>query len=449
MAVVEAETSVRDQLTRLHPLIQIALKHGARVDDEAGARILGKVEAWICELLHREPHLDPGSLGITVHTRLRELMADAQLFRDGKETGDGEKKEATKEAEEADASGATSCLEESLATEIETVTAARRQAVREILEGAKGRTADFIKLYVGEGLPDLEIARRLGIASDDMERMKEDLLARLESAWLSADPSMDSPHEAPPCFDSTWFYHFVTYVRGKLDPDRKNYIEGHAFRCVRCGARLGGLQMIIDQIRSGSWTGDAERPAAAKVRRRGSTGGMILGAVAVIIVGTLSAFLVQSSVGPDGGQSTTSEISVLQPVEIPEDMSLPEGARHTATLSATIRAYKQRDYARAAEGWERLHAGGARVSNLTLYLGVSQLLAGRAGRAVVTLAREVPFGPEGIPYYFYRAQSLLVLGRVEEAREELRRVLALGESDYREQAEIQLTALLSPPRAGR
>lgn len=449
MAVVEAEASIREQLTRLHPLIQIALKHGGRVDDEVGAQILEKVEAWTCELMRREPHLDPGSLGITVHTRLRELMAEAQLFREVKSTEDAAKKEATKEAEEVAEPETTKCLGESVAPEIEMVSADRRQAVAEILANAQGQFADFIKLYVGEGLPDLEIAHRLGITSDDVERLRADLLAKLENAWLGADPSIDSPDEAPPCFDAIWFYHFVTYVRGKLDPDRMNYVEGHAFRCLRCGARLGGLQTIIDQIRSGAWKGDAGKTSAAKTRKRRSTGGMFLGGAAVIIMGMLSAFLVQSSVGPDGAQSKTSEISVLQPVEIPEGMALPDGSRHAATLSATIRAYNQRNYARAADGWERLHEAGARVSNLTLYIGVSQLLAGRAGRAAVTLAREVPPGHEGTPYHFYRAQSLLVLGRVEEAREELRRVLAVGDSPYREQAEIQLTALLSPPRAGR
>lgn len=439
MTVVDAEASVRETLTRLHPLIRIVLKHDSRIDEAVGRAILESVEESICRQIGRELDLDSASIDISAHTRLRELMSDSRLVRGvSAETSAGED---TPGGTEAAASTATPTQASALREEVDAAIEARTQAVSELLGSADELNASFIRLYVGEGLSDVEIARRLDISSEHIARLREDLLTKLENVWLGMNPSEAPSDKVPSCFDPSWSYHFVPYVRGKLDPDRTNYIEGHAFRCLRCGARLGGLQAVIDRIRSGEWAPSA----GGKARPAQSAGLKVLGIAAVIVVGLLSVFLVRSSIVFDGVHSALSEVSVFQPVEIPAGLSLPEGSPYAATLSEALEAYNRKGYAESADGWQRLYDAGVRVSNLTLYLGVSQLLASRAEDAAVTLARQVPSGTEGTPYHFYRAQSLLVLGRVEEAREELRGVLAAGESPYREQAETQLTALLGHP----
>jgi tetratricopeptide (TPR) repeat protein len=229
-----------------------------------------------------------------------------------------------------------------------------------------------------------------------------------------------------------------------LDPDRKNRVEEHAFLCARCGVRLASLQAAHDFVRTGNGLAG---PVAAKEdgTKRGKTPGVVVWIVAALASAAATAILLLGTLDRDEMQASAKRLSALDPPEIPASTSLPSDSPHLETFRRAVAAYERGSYSEAAREWERLYEAEASVRDLGLYLGVSQLIEGRAEEAAATLARSLPEGEAATPYHFYRAQALLVAGHVEEAREELRVVLSAGESIYREDAARQLTSLLGPP----
>jgi hypothetical protein len=433
MTAVRAEAPVREALIRLHPLILTVLRRGKRLDDKTREAIFERTLEWCCDLVRREPSLPVQSIGTSVHTRLRQLMSEPKLALPL--GGDGSPGEG-----DAKADGVPRALRE----EAEGIMEARVAAIQAFLDSLEDPHARVLRLSVGDGLTDLEVAARTGLGSEQVNGILVDITKRMEYVWLAAAPGFDSPG-GPSGDDEAWVFHYIPYVRGKLDPDRTNFTENHAFRYVRAGARLAALQCVVDRIRSGEWKRTAPKAEEAAGRKQRSALPVLGGIAAAVVVGALAAFIVVSSLGNHAFERRGSEMSILQPAEIPPGLSMGGASPHAATLEQAVAAYRAGDYERASEHWQRLYDAGARVPDLGLYLGVSQLLEGRPRRAVETQARQVPPGQAGVPYHFYRAQSLLVLGRVEEAREELRVVLASGESGYKSDAERQLTTLLSPP----
>lgn len=435
MTVVEARPSARHTLIRLHPLIRLVLRRGPGLDERQRSAILRRVVRWCQELVEREPQLSMTAVSTSVHTRLRQVMADPRHVSE--ESAEDQAEDSARESSEQPPSAPSG--DETLLEDLDAVEARRRAAVRELMDSLNGLQGSILKLAVGDGLNDVEIAARAGIASDQVGHIGAELLRKLEDAWLAADPVAGRLSDSPAAEDAL-FFHYIAYVRGKLDPDRMNLTESHAFRYVRNGSRIAALQVVYDQIRAGEW-----KPKVTVARGKRAPVAAVAGtSVAVVAAGILTSLVVISSIGREELRAGGTEMSILEPAPLPSGLSVPVESPHAETLEEAIAAYSREDYSEAAESWRRLYDGGATIPDLGLYLGVSQFLSGDSRGAVHTLARQVPMGTRGIPYHFYRAQALLVLGRVEEAREELRAVLSSGDSGYRADAERQLTTLLTP-----
>jgi DNA-directed RNA polymerase specialized sigma24 family protein len=408
------------------PLVDLVLRHGKGLDEGLRTAIRKELEEEAARLWGRDPELPPEAVATALHTRLRELMAESRLAR----TDRGclqlpAEEEAPEGAPKESPSGAPP-------------PAARRrsEALRVALEALPPIWKEILRLQLVAGADRVAIARALGMSTEEVGEAAEAALARLATAWLESGPEKKRWEELPPCNEPYWSHHFAAYVRGDLDPDRKNVVEEHAFRCRRCATRLLALQQAYDMKVSSS------PPSPVKqVREKRATawiGGFLVTGIALFLV----LLAVQSVLGKGERLTKAREVSVLRPIRMPTNPPLPEDPALRELWKEAVTSYQRGDYAKAAERLAKLYDSGAEIPNLGLYLGVSQLLAGQAKDAARTLARQVPEGAPGVAHHFYRAQALLMLGRVEEAREELRAVLASGASVFRRDAERQLTVLM-------
>ncbi|MBU1698695.1 MAG: hypothetical protein KJ970_04180 [Candidatus Eisenbacteria bacterium] len=435
------DRSVLDHLVWFNPMIRTTLRHAVNIDEEMAKIILGRMELEVIQQVERNPGIPQERLGGILHTRLHELMA-----RSGSLRAEGAASKAPSEGDSPTVPDGPRERVEGVQVKIR----ARTETIRRSLNDLDELPREILRQRYLKGLNDSQIASELDLSSEVVSRMAETSLVNLLGVYLGPDAKTLPATSEPGCCQDFWRVPFTNYVRNQLDPDTTHLLESQGFKCRRCGGMIVLLHTILDVFRSGESAAGGTRKSNAGegFPERESIGRSRLkivgGAFATLLIGIIVALFVQSSVGREQMIGPSQEMTILQPVPVDSEFAMPAASPYIGDYERAVTAYEKGQYSVALGRWERLYTEGVPVPNLLLYLGVTQLLSGKVEEAAQTLVRHVPQGSAGIPYHFYRAQALLIIGRVEEAREELRAVLAGGESSYRDDAERQLTTLLSP-----
>lgn len=217
----------------------------------------------------------------------------------------------------------------------------------------------------------------------------------------------------------------VRYVSGDLDEREQARFEDHYFECAACLATVQALQAGMRVL-----PGRRSVSASAVRRIRAPAWAMAAGVAALAVSALVTLRSTRMAAPPPSSYAGATPSPAVDPyaelawVEPPPYVPLVMRGRKPANdpLAAAMQKYTSRDFAAAAAGLREAIAAGSATDEARFYLGVSELLAGRADvaaeelRSVAAAASEPALATEA---RFYRSKALLAQRRVAEARAEL------------------------------
>jgi hypothetical protein len=221
------------------------------------------------------------------------------------------------------------------------------------------------------------------------------------------------------------------YVQGKLDPGLRDDFENHYFECESCLAFLQTVQTIHPVLA-------AMPPPVLAKRRAPLLPWLGLAAAAALVIVLIfwqkpSPNSVAALPPPAPAALLLSEIrpAPYSPALFRDGAAGPGPAFETA-----MRLYQNRRWKDAAEALAMVARTPPSNPAALHFAGISHLLASQPEAALAALDRVIAVGSNS-PFEeearFYRAQALLLTGRLPEARQELDRVIQ-AKGDYEAQA---------------
>lgn len=239
----------------------------------------------------------------------------------------------------------------------------------------------------------------------------------------------------------------VLYLQDALPEDEREAFEVHLLECDDCSDVLEAARLARDVLEAGPLSEREVRPFPV-VRVASLAAGLAAVAAASFVLlrpGPANAPVavppripIASPASPDSGPPTAS--TVLPPSAAPELAALgrmepptylPLATRAPAAIDEAFELamahYARREYVEAADGL-RAVVRERPSSEAWFFLGVSELMAGRAREARATLARAALSGqpPYAGAAVFFGAKAELQLGDADAARQALGDVVAGG-----------------------
>lgn len=223
------------------------------------------------------------------------------------------------------------------------------------------------------------------------------------------------------------------YIEGTLDSPLLDEFEDHYFACELCLAQLKTVQAIKPVLATLPPPSRGKLPWAHLPW---------IGVAAAATVGILLFTWPKQSSSPAAVADSPSaapaaavallQLSEIQPAPYSPTLFRDGDGSSGPAFEAAMRLYQNRQWVQAAP----LLAAVAQASPVDPaalhFAGISHLLAGQTEAALAALERVIALGPKS-PFEeearFYRAQALLLSGRLLEARQELERVVQ-GRGDY-------------------
>ncbi len=218
------------------------------------------------------------------------------------------------------------------------------------------------------------------------------------------------------------------YLQGSLDPELRDDFELHYFACESCLAQLQTAQAIQPVL--------ASTPPPPLRRRRPILPWLGLAAAAVVTVALLSWPKPSPAPAPVAAvlpaEPATLLLSEIRPAPYSPTLFRDGASSPPPELAAAMSLYQDRQWGSAAQALALLSRQSPPNPVALHFAGISNLLAGHTEAAldaldrVIALGQNTPFEEEA---RFYRAQALLLLRRLPQARQELQRIVQ-GRGDY-------------------
>jgi tetratricopeptide (TPR) repeat protein len=259
------------------------------------------------------------------------------------------------------------------------------------------------------------------------------------------------------------------YVLGQLTGDERDAFEQHYFECARCFDLLRTYKDLQTEL---ARTRDAITAASSRSLLRQWAW---LPAAAVLLLSVSVVVWQRSTPGPAPSSSTaeppanpsTAPGSTGSPATSPQRRSLDDLARFdppryqqgrlrgaadaaTAKFQTGMDQYQRNDFASARASLSDASKLDPEAAHIAFFLGITKLLTGQPNEAADDLRRTIALGDS--PYreeaHFYLAKAHLKLGRVDDALAELERVVQLrGSLETQARAlRNQLETFQSPSR---
>lgn len=233
------------------------------------------------------------------------------------------------------------------------------------------------------------------------------------------------------------------YLQGTLDPPLLDEFEEHYFACESCLAQLRTVQAIRPVLAS------MPLPAPAK---RSWVALPWFGLAAAVAATILIFFWPRPSASPDpvAALPTTAPatpplllLSEIQPAPYAPALFRDGASTPSPAFREAMRSYQRGEWTQAAQALSAVAESSPSNPAALHFAGISSLLAGKSESALAFLDRVIAFGQQS-PFEeearFYRAQTLLLMGRPPEAREELERIVQ-ARGDYEGSARALLKRL--------
>jgi TolA-binding protein len=261
----------------------------------------------------------------------------------------------------------------------------------------------------------------------------------------------------------------VAYLRGALPEEERDAFERHYFECAACHERLRIVRDAGVVLRSGAAAVEAWPPRPARGAFRPPARPWLAWAAGAAFVAVGAAVVLRNLAPPAPPSATPAAVSptapasaappsaepvprppldVLARVEPPPyaPLVVRGGEPADAAFAKAMDLYVRGDHAGAAAGLRAALQEDPSLLEARFYLGVSELLAGRAQPAVRELRRVASGDDEGFAEAarYYLAKAHLSSGDAAAARRELQ-LVARGEGDHKQRAEQLLEALGAEP----
>jgi len=204
------------------------------------------------------------------------------------------------------------------------------------------------------------------------------------------------------------------YLQGRLDEEEASAYEDHFFECEACFAALSDLRALQDGLSRTRRAVEA-RPWIVRPPR------WVAAAAAVLVLGLAVAFWLprRAPTPPPSADAGSRAVTVAAPA--PGASSLAELARVEAPP------------------WTPTRLRGPESEASRRFRDAMEPYAkGDWGAALPLLREAARLQPEAADAAFYRGACALLVGHREEAVESLRRVVALGETPFLEEARFYL-----------
>jgi tetratricopeptide (TPR) repeat protein len=232
------------------------------------------------------------------------------------------------------------------------------------------------------------------------------------------------------------------YLQGTLEPSLRDDFEDHYFACESCLAQVQTVQAIKPVL--------ANMPPPAPAKRSWAPlpwFGLAAAALALFLI-----FWPKPS--PSPGPVATLPLTVpappallllseVQPAPYSPALFRDGAGAPGPAFSEAMRSYQKGEWNQAAQSLAAVAENSPSNFAALHFVGISSLLAGKSEAALAFLDRVIAFGQQS-PFEeearFYRAQTLLLLRRSPEARQELERIIK-ARGDYEAPARSLLKRL--------
>ncbi len=213
------------------------------------------------------------------------------------------------------------------------------------------------------------------------------------------------------------------YLLGELDEQEIRELEEHYFSCDDCFEALKDALALRSVLQGEHREQEVRRTPIPSTWAWGG-----LAAAVILLVGISVILLPALQRQPERDMTEMSQLAATEAP--PYEARRLRGAASEADklFREAMVLYQEGDYAGAIPGLEAAASSDPESTKALFFLGACYLLTERPALAMESFDRVVAHGDT--PYLertrFYRTKALLRLGRLEEAREELERVVNLG-----------------------
>ncbi len=254
----------------------------------------------------------------------------------------------------------------------------------------------------------------------------------------------------PSCVQALNEERLVRYLRDDLPEEEREAFEVHLLECDECSELLEAARLASEVLEEEE-DAPARRGRTVRVVPMASLAAALMAAAAatflllrpptapvvtttpprVPVEGTLpSATAPPPTAGTVAPAGPAGELAELGRVDPPTYLPLATRAPAAtdAAFDLAMAHYARREYVQAADGLRAVVRERPSAGDAWFFLGVSELMAGRAREARATLARAALLGqpPYAGAAVFFGAKAELRLGEADAARRALRDAIAAG-----------------------